>query len=106
MRFGEILKRAIPFPERSNILSLPGGDLAVTTKRNVIVRLETGANPTGRAAALRLQEHLEEAAFTSGDLAKDHYDGDVLVLTFSGADAAKLEAALRAGGATDVTVAP
>ena len=103
MRLVEILKRAIPFPESSNILPPPVGDF-ISTKRNVIVRLETGANPTGRAAALRLQDRLEEAAFTSGDLAKDHYDGDVLVLTFSGADAAKLEAALRAAGATDVTV--
>ena len=105
MRFVEFLKRAIPIPEQSNILTPPVGDF-VSTKRNVIVRLETGGNPTGRAAALRLQDRLEEAAFTSGDLAKDQYDGDVLVLTFSGADAAKLEAALRAAGASDVTVAP
>ena len=106
MRLVEILKRAIPFPESSNILTLPGGEFPPSTKRNVIVRLETGGNPNGRAAALRLQDRLEEAAFTSGDLAKDHYEGDALVLTFSGADPVKLEAALRAAGATDVSVAP
>ena len=106
MRLVEILKRAIPFPESSNVLTLPGGEFPPSTKRKVIVRLETGGNPTGRAAALRLQERLEEAAFTSGDLAKDHYEGDVLVLTFGAHDAGTLETALRAAGATDVSVAP
>ena len=104
MRLVEILKRAIPFPERSNILTPPGG-VSHSTKRDVIVRIETGGEPTGRAAALRLQEHLEEAVFRHGDLAEDRYEGTVLVLTFSGHDGETLASALRAAGAEDVVVA-
>ena len=89
MRLVEILKRAIPFPERSNILTPPGG-VSHSTKRDVIVRIETGGEPTGRAAALRLQEHLEEAVFRHGDLAEDRYEGTILVLTFRATTAKRL----------------